>query len=111
MNILEIRINCPSEESADTIGTLLLENRLAACINRPPPVRSRYHWNGKIENTVEYPLVLRTRASLFDAVDEEVRALHPFETPCIIAISLDRVSPGYAAWIHEVTQQRQPGNC
>ncbi|MDW3223046.1 MAG: divalent-cation tolerance protein CutA [Paracoccaceae bacterium] len=104
MRIIDIWVNCPSIETADTISAALIESRLVACSNRYPAIQSAYFWNGKVEHEEEHPLLLKTRVALGDAVEEAVRALHPYEVPPIIRVNVDGANADYIAWVYELTR-------
>jgi periplasmic divalent cation tolerance protein len=99
MELIEIRINCPDAETAMRIGERLVAARLAACANIGGPIDSIYRWQGRVERAREVPLVLRTRAVLFDRVAAEAAALHPWEVPAITATGISSAAPSYADWI------------
>jgi periplasmic divalent cation tolerance protein len=99
MDVVAIWINCPDAVVADAIAEELLRRRLAACANRYPAIASRYHWKGRMESTVEVPLLVKTRAALFDAVAAAARELHPYDCPAIWASSFAAVTPDYRDWI------------
>ena len=105
MKMIEIWINCPDEQTARTISETLLANRRIACANTHPPVQSAYRWKGAIENEAEIPLVVKTRAEYFSAVADEVRALHPYETPSIIGVPVELVNRDYLEWVYAETEQ------
>jgi periplasmic divalent cation tolerance protein len=98
-DIIGIWINCPSADIADAIADALLKQRLVACSNRYAPISSRYYWEGGLEAGEEVPLLVKTRAAHFEAVEEVVRALHPFETPAIFAMGTLRTTRDYADWV------------
>lgn len=103
MEIVEVWINCPTAAVADRIADALIEARLVACANRYPPIESRYRWQGRVETEAEVPLLLKTRATLGDAVEAAARALHPYETPSILRRRIDGANADYARWIHAET--------
>jgi periplasmic divalent cation tolerance protein len=93
----------PDRNCAETLAQSLLAGKLAACVNIGAPVTSMYHWRGQIETAEEIPLVVKTRAGLFEAVATAIRAGHPHELPEIVAVSFsDGYSP-YLEWIHAET--------
>ncbi|MEM9550541.1 MAG: divalent-cation tolerance protein CutA [Pseudomonadota bacterium] len=100
---IAITINCPSPEVAETIAAGLMDQRLVACANIYPAIQSRYFWKGKIETATEIPLLVKTRKALFPEVAEAVRALHPYETPSIVATDIVRANTDYIAWIDAET--------
>ncbi len=98
-----IRINCPDPETARAIAAAAVEKHLAACANIEPPIRSVYRWQGAVEEGEETPLILKTRAALFDEVAALARGMHPDETPAILAIPVERSTPDFAAWLEAET--------
>ena len=93
----------PDEATAERLAKGLVEERLAACVNAIPGVKSFYRWQGKIESDTEVQLVIKTRADRFDALAAWISENHPYEVPEIVAIPADRVSEGYFAWAVEQT--------
>ena len=82
----------------------LVEERLAACGHVMAPIRSIYRWRGQIEDEPEARVGLHTRRSLVPAVVARTRELHPYDTPCVIALSLTGGSGEYLQWIREETR-------
>ena len=97
--LLDVWVNCPGVEHAERIADHLLAERLAAAANIFPPIKSRYHWKGTIETKDEVPLRLKTRASLFETVQERITALHPYETPGILGIEVTSINAVYRDWL------------
>lgn len=91
--------NCPDEASADRLAQGVIEARLAACVNRLAPVQSVYRWNERIEIATEVPLLIKTTASRYEAVQAWLQAEHPYDIPEIIALPLAAGLPAYLAWI------------
>lgn len=102
--IIDIWINCPSVELADAIAKALLDQRLIAAANRYPEIASSYAWKGGRFSRAEVPLLLRTRAELFEAVTAAVKVAHPYETPSITGTLIDQLSADYAAWVEAATR-------
>jgi periplasmic divalent cation tolerance protein len=103
MAIIGIWINCPDEGVAETIAEHLIDRRLAASANLYPPVRSLYRWQGAVERKSETPLLVKTRADLFGAVESAVRAFHPHETPSVTGVDIAHVDAGYRDWVFAET--------
>jgi len=99
MAIIDIWINCPDEGVASRIAEDLIDKRLAACANLYPAVRSVFRWQGAIERVSEVPLLVKTRADLFDAVATAVRAVHPYEAPSIIGLEIAHANADYRDWV------------
>lgn len=91
----------PDIDKARQIGTALVEKQLAACVNLLPSVESIYQWRGKLENAHETLAFIKTTESCYPALERELRALHPYEVPEIIAIDLATGLPEYLKWIGE----------
>lgn len=96
---LIIYCTCPDQSSAEHIARQLVESKLAACINILPSVTSVYQWQGKLETASEHLLLIKTRTDRFQALESRIKALHPYELPEIIAVSIDRALPDYLEWI------------
>jgi periplasmic divalent cation tolerance protein len=88
-----------SEDEARNIAHHLVEHHLAACVNLVPQIESIYRWQGKIESSQEWLLVIKTTAERFPAVCEAVRELHSYELPECIAISVEDGTAEYLEWI------------
>lgn len=99
MRFIDIAINCPDHATADEIAEVLVSERLAACANIIPGVSSVYRWQGRIERAEEVTLLLKTRVSLFDAINARVLDLHPYDVPSIIAVELVALDKHYAEWL------------
>jgi periplasmic divalent cation tolerance protein len=96
--------NCPPER-ADDLATALVEERLAACVNALPGVRSTYRWQGKVEREGETTLLVKTSAAALARCAARLRELHPYECPEIVVLSPDVAASfaPYVAWVREQT--------
>ncbi len=98
-NFYIVFTTCPSNESADRIAKLLIDQKLAACVNVFPGVHSYYHWKGKSEIAAEHLLLIKSRRDLFDALRTVITSAHPYELPEIIAVPLTAGNSPYLAWL------------
>ena len=89
----------PSIVEAECAGHALVERRLCACVNILPGMVSIYWWQGAIERGDEVVMIIKTRASLAEAVRAAVRQMHSYTTPAILVIALESVDPDYHAWL------------
>lgn len=96
---LIVLTNLPDEASARTFAAQLVEERLAACVNILTPCRSIYRWQGKVEESSEIPLLIKTTAARYTALEAAIRALHPYELPEIVAVPIASGLPAYLAWV------------
>ncbi|HYD17826.1 MAG TPA: divalent-cation tolerance protein CutA [Patescibacteria group bacterium] len=104
MTAIFIYVTAPSEIEAKAIADAVVQDRLAACANMIPGIKSIYHWKGKIEEAQETVIIFKTRASLFQAVEARVKELHKFATPCIVALPVVTGSAAYLDWIMDETK-------
>jgi periplasmic divalent cation tolerance protein len=101
--IINVVTTLDSPEALDKIGSRLLEARLVSCIQIVGPIKSTYWWKGAIETTEEWMGIMKTRRDLYGRVQEEIRSLHPYETPQIEAFAVKEVLPEYGQWVMEET--------
>ena len=96
--------NLPDRESAGRLAHLLIEKRLAACINILSPCRSVYRWEGKTEDAEEFPVLIKTTRARYPELEAAIRAAHPYELPEIIAVPLAGGLPAYLEWVEAETR-------
>ena len=94
----------PSLVEAERIGRAVLEKRLAACVNILPGMISHYWWQAAIERGEEVVMIIKTRASLSEAVRAEVKALHSYTTPAILVLPITGGEPDYLQWLMKETE-------
>lgn len=99
-----VLITVPPGEAADKVSRRILEEKLAACVNQVPQVRSLYWWEGKIHDDAETLLVVKTTRSLFPRLVQAVKNVHPYEVPEVIALPILEGSESYLKWIAEATR-------
>jgi periplasmic divalent cation tolerance protein len=101
--LIVVLCTVPDEAAAERLAKGLVEERLAACVNAIPGVKSFYRWQGKIESDTEVQLVIKTRGERFDQLAAWISENHPYDVPEIVAIPADRVSDAYFGWAVEQT--------
>ncbi|CAA9521250.1 MAG: Periplasmic divalent cation tolerance protein CutA [uncultured Sphingomonas sp.] len=89
---------------AERIGRIVVEERLAACINILGPCRSIYCWQGAIETAEEVPAILKTAARQVDGLIARIASLHSYQVPAITVWPIDKLLAGYAQWVEESTR-------
>jgi periplasmic divalent cation tolerance protein len=99
-----IYMTAASHEEAARIGRVLVEERLAACVNILGGMTSLYRWEGRVEEAAETVFIAKTRRQLFDRLAARVRELHGYETPCIVELPLGRGDPAFLAWLRDETE-------
>src|SRR5688572_17743394 len=98
-DILMVYCTVPDAETAERLARAVVSERLAACVNVLPGIRSIYRWDGAVESSDELLLIAKTARSSFDALRDRLVALHPYELPEIVAVKLDLGSPDYVDWV------------
>src|SRR6516225_10659595 len=89
----------PAIVEAERAGRALVERRLCACVNILPGMVSYYWWQGAVERGDEVVMIIKTRASLAEAVRAAVKEMHSYSTPAVLVIPIENVDPDYHAWI------------
>lgn len=105
MDYIVVFITTSSLEEAKKIANYLVENKIAACINIVEKVNSTFFWKGNIENYDESLLIVKTKRSLFNKLKEEVKKLHSYTVPEIIALPIVEGSEDYLNWIDETVKE------
>lgn len=95
--------NLPDRDSATKLAHVLVERRLAACVNILSPCRSVYRWQGKIEDAEEFPMLIKTTKDRYKDLEAAIRAGHPYSLPEIIAIPLADGLSTYLEWVESET--------
>ena len=88
-----------SNDEAARIANMLVESRLAACVQILPQIESVYRWKGSIERASEVLLIAKTERRKFEELEQRVRAIHSYATPEIVAVSTAAVSSPYLEWL------------
>lgn len=88
-----------SQEEASRLAEMLVGAHLAACVQIMPQMESIYRWKGEVHRAPEFLLLVKTTAACFDELEREVRALHTYDTPEIIALPVAHVSAPYFDWL------------
>ena len=104
MSVLSVYAVFANSEEAERIGRTVIEERLAACINILGPIRSIYHWNGKLETADEAAAIFKTHHWKADALLERIAALHSYDVPCIVSWPIDKILRSYADWVEDTVR-------
>ncbi len=104
---IAVLITAGSREEALRLAEMLVAARLAACVQVLPEMESIYHWQGQVQRAPEVLLMVKTTVARFAEVEREVRALHSYETPEIVALPITAGSAPYLEWL-AASVRRQP---
>lgn len=97
--VLLVLTTVPDAATAERLARLLVEARLAACVNIVPGLRSVYRWQGAVEVAEELQLVIKTSEPRYRALEEALRSHHPYELPEIVALPVAQGARNYLRWI------------
>ena len=104
MSTLLVLTNLPDRDVAERLADMVVEKNLAACVNILPPCRSVYRWKGAVQHDEEHPLLIKTTRERYPALEQALRAGHPYELPEIIALPVERGLPAYLDWVAAETK-------
>jgi len=99
MSALLVLTNLPDRAAAERLADILIEKKLAACVNILAPCRSVYRWKGALQHDEEHPMLIKTTVERYSLLEQAIRAAHPYELPEIIAVPLERGLPEYLQWV------------
>ena len=91
----------PDQDGASRCADALVDERLAACAQVQGPIRSTFRWQGAVDHATEWYCHVKTSRERYSAVEQRIRALHPYETPEIIALPVVAGNPAYLRWVEE----------
>ena len=107
MSALLVLTNLPDRAAAEKLADALIEKRVAACINILAPCRSVYRWRGAVQHDEEHPVLIKSTREAYPALEAQIRALHPYELPEIVAVPIEYGLPAYLDWVAAQTQPAQ----
>jgi periplasmic divalent cation tolerance protein len=99
MHILICFVSAPSAEVAQALSMLVVEQKLAACVNIMPNVRSVYRWKGEVTIDEEVLMVIKTSQARVSDLRDAILANHPYETPEFVVVQSIDASKAYADWV------------
>lgn len=98
---LQVFVSFPSRSDAEQLARLLVENRLAGCVQILGPMLSIYRWQGQVESAEEWLCLIKTTTSRYPALEEFVKNHHPYQVPEILAVPIEQGYPPYLQWLGE----------
>lgn len=103
MSLRIILCTIDSPENGAQLARTLVQERLAACVNIVPGIRSVYAWEGRVHEETEQLLLIKTSGEKIDQLKQRVLDLHPYDTPELVALSPTHVLESYLSWVEEAT--------
>jgi periplasmic divalent cation tolerance protein len=104
MSTLLVLTNLPDRAAAERLADLVIEKKLAACVNILAPCRSVYRWKGAVQHDEEHPMLVKTTVERYPELEKALRGAHPYELPEIIAVPVERGLPAYLDWVAAETK-------
>ena len=101
MAINLIYITTENQAEAERIGQILVEERLAACVNIIDGMHSIYRWEGKLTKDSETVLIAKTTETKTSDLTERVKELHGYDCPCVVALSIEGGNDAFLNWVAE----------
>jgi|SRR5690242_2619636 periplasmic divalent cation tolerance protein len=101
MSVISVYAVFADAEESERIGRIVVEERLAACVNILGPIRSIYRWNGAVESNEEVAAIFKTTDEQAGALITRIAGLHSYDVPCIATWPIDRILGSYAEWVED----------
>ena len=98
----------PAGGLGEELATVLVRERLAACVNVYPPMTSMYRWKGNVERDTECQLVIKTAADRVAALQQRIKELHSYELPELVVVAVADASEAYLNWVVAETRSADP---
>lgn len=102
-DIIVVFTTMNSEKEAKKLAYLLVEEKLAACVNLVPKIKSFYEWDGEVHNETEHLLIIKAPRSKVDRLRSFIDKVHPYEVPEFVALNVEESLPDYMQWVKDVT--------
>ena len=106
-SILLVYCTAANVDEAQMIAHTLVEKKLAACCNIIPAITSIYHWEGEVKESEEALLLIKTIPKMYEQLEKEIKMIHSYSVPEIIAKQIDRGSTAYFDWILECLERKE----
>ena len=103
MSVISVYAVFANADEAERIGRQMIEERLAACVNILPGVRSVYRWKGAIETADEVAAIFKTTDDQANALITSIAGQHSYDVPCIATWPIDKILAPYADWVEDST--------
>ncbi len=102
-NLIEIKTTVKTKEIATKISSLLLKEKLAACVQVFGPIQSDFIWEGEIQSEEEWFIMIKTNADLYQKIEDCIKKVHHYEVPEIYSVPISNASSDYLSWVNNTT--------
>jgi periplasmic divalent cation tolerance protein len=99
--VIQVMTTIDTREAAQTLARLLVQSRLAACVQVVGPITSTYRWEGRVEEAEEWLCLVKTRAERFAEVEQCIREHHAYDVPEIVAMPATDISAPFLQWLQD----------
>jgi len=103
---IQIITTTENRQDAEKIAAILVDEKLAGCVQIVGPITSIYRWKGCIETAEEWQCIIKSRRDLYEDVEKIIKKVHPYEVPEIIAVSMIEGSRDYLDWLDSVLKKK-----
>ena len=100
-DVILVLTNLPDQESAEKLAQILVQEKMAACVNLLAPCTSFYEWQGQLEKSQEIALLIKSTHKKYSLLENCILRHHPYELPEIISVPIDKGLPSYLNWVRE----------
>ncbi len=98
-NYIQVSTTTEEREDAERMARVLVEKRLAGCVQIVGPMSSTYWWKGNVEVAEEWLCIIKSSRRLYNKLEETIKEVHPYETPEIIAVPVIEGSKDFLEWL------------
>ena len=105
METLVVITTAPSEGTAEQLAQALVQDRLAACVQVLPGMTSYYRWEGKLEKSGEWLMLIKTTRNNLNGLTAKIESMHPYEVPEVVALEVAGGAGRYLDWVKEETKR------
>lgn len=102
---IQVITTTANRQDAEKIAGVLIDEKLAGCVQIVGPITSIYRWKGHVETAEEWQCLIKARDDLYEEIEKTIKSIHPYEVPEIIALPLSKVSRDYLEWLDSVLIQ------
>jgi periplasmic divalent cation tolerance protein len=100
-----VLVACPTMDQAAALAKTLVQERLIACANLIPQVRSIYRWKGELCDEAEVLVVMKSVPERFEALRQRIVALHPYQVPEVLQLEVEKAHGPYLDWVRAAVLQ------
>jgi periplasmic divalent cation tolerance protein len=99
---IQVITTTEKRQDAEKIAGILVDGKLAGCVQIVGPMTSIYRWKGQVETAEEWQCIIKSRHDLYEDIEKAIKSVHPYEVPEIIAVPLLKINRDYQEWLDSV---------